>query len=216
MAKQAKTTAKATQATATRSQRSLRREQSARKRREQVVLIAASGVTLILLIGVIVFLAIRNQQPVAGEQKLAFLASYHMADGDLSPVAYNSTPPTSGPHYSGLGAWRVYSEPQRYETLLHNMEDGGVIVYYQCPDGCPDTVQQLDEILTPYLNTGRKVILTPNAPNFQAGGSQPVHQDMGAKIALTAWQRLLTMDEVDAQKVRAFIDRYEGIDHHSG
>ncbi|NJN81207.1 MAG: DUF3105 domain-containing protein [Caldilineaceae bacterium] len=37
---------------------------------------------------------------------------------------------------------------------------------------------------------------------------------MGAAIALTAWQKLLTMDAVDEEVVRSFIDRYEGIDHH--
>lgn len=216
MAKQVKTTEKATHAPAAPSQRSLRREQAAHKRRQQALLIGAGAATFILLIALIVFLNIRNQRPVAGEQKLAAQGSYHMEQGGVSPIAYNSTPPTSGPHYPGLAGWRVYTDPQRYETLLHNMEDGGVIVYYQCPDGCADIVQQLDELLTPYLNTGRKVILTPNDPNFQEGGSQPLHQEMGAQIALTAWQRHLTMNEVDAQKIRAFIDRYEGIDHHSG
>jgi hypothetical protein len=37
---------------------------------------------------------------------------------------------------------------------------------------------------------------------------------MGAAIALTAWQKLLMLDAVDAGKIRAFIERYEGIDHH--
>ena len=43
-----------------------------------------------------------------------------------------------------------------------------------------------------------------------------LHTGMGAKIAVTAWQHLLTMDAVDSQKMRAFIDKYEGIDHHNG
>ncbi|MEZ4619774.1 MAG: DUF3105 domain-containing protein [Caldilineaceae bacterium] len=37
---------------------------------------------------------------------------------------------------------------------------------------------------------------------------------MGATIALTAWQHILKLDEVDGDKIRAFIERYEGIDHH--
>jgi hypothetical protein len=39
---------------------------------------------------------------------------------------------------------------------------------------------------------------------------------MGARIAVTTWQRLLTMDEVNEQQIRTFIERYEGIDHHNG
>lgn len=216
MGKSAKTNVKSAPPTALRSQRSLRQTQAARRRRDQTILVVAGAAGFVLLIGLVVFLNIRNSQPVAGEEKFSSQGSYHMPDGGVSPVAYNSTPPTSGPHYSGLAAWRSYTEPQRYETLLHNLEDGGVIVYYQCPDGCPETLKQLDEIVTPYLNAGRKVILTPNDPNFREGSSQPLHQDLGVKIAVVAWQRLLTMDEVDAQQIRTFIDRYEGIDHHGG
>lgn len=215
MGKSAKTNVKSAPPTALRSQRSLRQTQAARRRRDQTILLVAGAARFVLLIGLVVFLNIRNRQPVAGEEKFSSQGSYHMPDGGVSPVAYNSTPPTSGPHYSGLAAWRSYTEPQRYETLLHNLEDGGVIVYYQCPDSCPEMLKQLDEIVTPYLNAGRKVILTPNDPNFRAGNSQPLHQDLGAQIAVVAWQSLLTMDEVDAQQIRAFIDRYEGIDHHS-
>jgi hypothetical protein len=39
---------------------------------------------------------------------------------------------------------------------------------------------------------------------------------MGAKIAVTAWGKLLKLDEVDATRIQAFIAQNEGIDHHSG
>jgi hypothetical protein len=39
---------------------------------------------------------------------------------------------------------------------------------------------------------------------------------MGAPIALAAWRKLLLMDEVNADTIRTFIERYEGIDHHRG
>ena len=91
-----------------------------------------------------------------------------------------------------------------------------MIVYYQCADGCPETIKQLEEIVTPYVNAGKKVVMTPNDPAFTAGTNRPVHQDMKSTITLTAWGRLLTMEEVDATKIGSFIDRYQGIDHHSG
>jgi hypothetical protein len=75
-------------------------------------------------------------------------------------------------------------------------------------------VAELETIVEPYLAAGRHVAVTRNDPAWTIEGSQPLHQDMGAVIVLAAWQKLLTMDELDAEKVRAFIDRYEGIDHH--
>jgi hypothetical protein len=94
------------------------------------------------------------------------------------------------------------------------MEDGGVIIYYQCPEGCPEMVEQLKEIVQPYISAGRHVVLAPNDPNWSINGGQPLHKDMGARIALTAWTRILKMDEVDEDAIRAFIQRYVGIDHH--
>jgi hypothetical protein len=39
---------------------------------------------------------------------------------------YNSTPPTSGPHYGQLAAWGVHEQPLPNELQIHNLEDGGV------------------------------------------------------------------------------------------
>jgi hypothetical protein len=208
-------TAKATVTPApARTARSLRQSQAAKRRQQQNLLVYGGAAFFVLLIALVVFMNIRSSRPVAGEQVLASQGNYHIEFGSPAPIAYNSTPPTSGPHYGNLAAWNIYDEPQRYELLIHNMEDGGVIVYYQCPDGCPETVEQLKTIVEPYLRAGRHVVMVPNDPTWTIGGSQPLHQDMGATIALTAWTRILKMDEVDEAAIRSFIDRYEGIDHH--
>ena len=117
------------------------RAQVAQRRRQQNLIWGGVGAVLVLLIGFIVYLNIRGAQPVAGETAFASQGNIHIEFGSPSPITYNSTPPTSGPHYSNLVGWGVYDEPQRYEHLIHNLEDGGVVVYYQCPDGCPDLVQ---------------------------------------------------------------------------
>jgi len=36
---------------------------------------------------------------------------------------------------------------------------------------------------------------------------------MDSTIALTAWTRMLTLDEVDRDQIEDFIDAYRGIDH---
>ncbi len=142
------------------------------------------------------------------------LGNAHIAPGAISPIEYNTTPPTSGPHYGNLLPWGTYREPQRYELLVHNLEDGGVIIYYQCEDNCPELVSQLEDLVNPYLLQRRHVVVVPNDPAWTDGGAAPLHKDMGSRIALTAWQRIDKFDEFDAERIRAFIERYEGIDHH--
>lgn len=196
------------------SRRNALREKAAKQRRTQNYMMIAAGAFFVLLIGIVVVLQVRKNMPVVGEESLSSQGNTHIAFGSLSPIPYNSTPPTSGPHYDNLVAWGMYDEPQRYEHLVHNLEDGGVIVYYQCADGCPEIVDQLKEIVNPYVSRGDHVVLTPNDPAWSINGSQPLHGDMGTMIAVTAWQHILKLDEVDSAKIRSFIEHYEGIDHH--
>jgi hypothetical protein len=190
------------------------RELAAKRRRNNNLMVFGIGGLLVLVAVVVIYLNIQGSQPVGGEESVATMGNTHIAQGSLSPVRYNTTPPTSGPHYPGLAPWGVNRQPQRYEQVIHNLEDGGVIVYYQCADGCPELIDQLTGVLKPYADAGRKVMLVPNDPTWTEGGSQPLHQDMGTRIALVTWQRIDKFDDFDADRIRAFVDRYEGVDHH--
>ncbi len=55
--------------------------------------------------------------------------------------------------------------------------------------------------------------MAPNDPAWTIGGSEPLHRDMGAK-ASPQRAAAADADEVDEAAIRAFIERYEGIDHH--
>ena len=78
------------------------------------------------------------------------------------------------------------------------MEDGGVLVQYHCPEGCPDLVEKLKAIVRRY---DKHVILVP-------------YPGMDKRIALTAWGRLDKFDEFDERRILRFIDAHIGIDHH--
>jgi hypothetical protein len=153
-------------------------------------------------------------EPVAGETLHPMQGNIHIANNERSPIAYRSIPPTSGPHYPNIAPWQIFEEPWLYEQLLHNLEDAGIVIYYQCADGCPDLVQQLRELVQPYLAGGRHIVVAPNDPTWtRPDGSQP-HQEMGAPIVVTAWRRSLALPAFDADAIRAFIEAFEGIDHH--
>ncbi len=192
------------------------RERAVRRRREQNLWLMGGAALFVVIIGFVVYLLIRGAQPVAGEETLNSQGNSHIDFGLASPLPYNSTPPTSGPHYGNLIGWNIYSadQPQRYEHLVHNLEDAGVVIYYQCPDNCPDVLKQLTDIVAPYLKAGKHVAVVPNNPNWTVDNSQPLHKDMGARIALTAWTKILKMNAVNADAIHKFIDHYEGIDHH--
>jgi len=112
---------------------------------------------------------------------------------------YNSDPPTSGPHLPYIAPWGIHTEPIPGPLQVHNLEDGGVMVQYNCPDACPDLVAKLRAIVSGYE---RQVILAP-------------YPGMKTRIALTAWTRLDAFDDFDERRVRRFISAYRGIDHHS-
>jgi hypothetical protein len=109
---------------------------------------------------------------------------------------YNSDPPTSGPHLGYIAPWGVHTRPIPKELQVHNLEDGGVVVQYNCE--CPELVEKLRAIVRKY---DKHVVLAP-------------YPGMTNRIALTAWTRLDRFDEFDEKRIVRFIEAYRGIDHH--
>jgi len=123
----------------------------------------------------------------------------HIADG-VAGGPYSSTPATSGTHWPTPTDWGVYSTALPEELVLHNLEHGGLVIWYQ-PTGLADGDLAA---LTAYVRTQVaserfKVILTP------WGGS-----DFGHPIAVTSWNWLLYLDTADIDQVRAFLDDHYG------
>ena len=112
---------------------------------------------------------------------------------------WNSRPPTSGSHANQIAPWGEHDESVQEWYQVHNLEDGGVILHYNCPDGCDEDVAALQDIMN---DVGQdRLILHP-------------YTNMDSKIAVTAWTRLLALDEVDRDQIVDFIEAYRGIDHH--
>jgi hypothetical protein len=114
------------------------------------------------------------------------------------PDPYSSLPATSGPHWNGPANWGVYSTPQIETQLIHNLEHGGVVIWYD-----PERVGADDlDTLTQYVNSqvasgisGRfKFILSP-------WGGQDA---LPAPIVVTAWRYLLELDTADTSAIDEF------------
>lgn len=119
---------------------------------------------------------------------------------------YSSLPATSGPHWdpSGIANWGVYSTPQNETQLIHNLEHGGIVIWYD-----PERLETEGiDALTQYVNaqtssgiSGRyKFILTP------WGGDE----ELPTPIAVTAWRYLLELEEADAGAINDFARAHYG------
>ena len=150
----------------------------------------------VVVVAVIVGYFAYQAAPGQPGEKLADQGNRHIAAEGEPHEPYNSDPPTSGPHLPYIAPWGVHTRPIPPELQVHNLEDGGVIVQYNCE--CPELAEKLRGIVRPY---DRQVILAP-------------YPAMKSKIALSAWTRLETLDDFDAQKITRFIRAYRGIDHH--
>ncbi len=138
--------------------------------------------------------------PIVGNQHLGHQAEPH--------VPYNSSPPSSGPHVGGgIVPWGEAPDGVVPEQWIHNLEDAGVVLAYDCDD-CDDFVDGLRGVLAD--NAGRRLLLVRYSGIVGPGGA--AHR--GAAVA---WGRVLYFDDLGSD-TRAELDRfiglYEGIDHH--
>jgi len=65
----------------------------------------------------------------------------HVALG--TQVQYDTNPPCAGDHWPVWAVWGTHTQPVPPEYFVHNLEHGGVVLLYNCPQGCPDIVLAL-------------------------------------------------------------------------
>lgn len=123
------------------------------------------------------------------------------------PTLCNTNPPVGGPHWSGAcgedpeaapafcgpAPWGIYRQPWQPATLVHNMEHGGAVIWYNTTD--QQVISDLEALVTARLKNGDSVLLAP-------------YSDMeAATIALTSWTRIdkFPVAQYDTDRVDAFI-----------
>lgn len=126
----------------------------------------------------------------------------HIPEGQVV-VDYNSNPPTSGPH-GPPAPWGISDAPVPKESVVHNMEHGGVIAWYNCDggpapldeDACDALIDDLADVVEPRVEDGMYILMTQ-------------YSGMETRIALTSWVTLDKFDEFDAARIEAFIASFE-------
>ena len=132
-------------------------------------------------------------------------ATHVTGDVDYA-AAGNSNPPVGGPHWGagtcgpdpetspgncGPAPWGIYRAPWDAETLVHNLEHGGAVIWYNTTD------QSVIDDLENYVKDVKgPVVLTP-------------YPDMEPEmVALTTWGRIdkFPVSEYTTDRVDQFID----------
>ena len=132
------------------------------------------------------------------EVSVPSMGANHVAVG-RPHAPYNSTPPTSGPHYDTPAAWGDPHTTVPEETWLHNLEHGGIVALYNCPQGCLGLVQSLDNLLKtgPFSKYGYvKMVVTP-------------YSKIPNKLTLVAWTYYLPLADYDDEAVQKFFEDHQ-------
>jgi len=92
--------------------------------------------------------------------------------------------------------WGVYTSAVPEPAAVHNLEHGGIVIWYQASKLSADQVATLTNFVNAQIrSTQFKFILSPWTG-----------KDFGHPIAVTAWRYLLYLDTPDTDGIRAFAD----------
>lgn len=120
-----------------------------------------------------------------------------IANNEISnPLCYTSNPPVSGPHAVSPMPFKVLDNPAPKENLIHDMEHGGVVIWYNTSN--QDVINQLKDITNSALDRRRLVVMSE-------------YKDMEADtIAVTAWTRIdkFSASQMDRKRVQDFIEAH--------
>ena len=168
------------------------REKGKRQKRISSLIWGGIGLAVLAVIGLMVWQGVK---PAAGDSIPIMTSDPHIP-ADSDPGQYNSNPPTSGLHYAteaqaGFYDENIYTFPAAY--LVHNLEHGYVIFWYNCDlldeAGCSDLKSQIRSVMDDL--GGVKLIAYPW--NF-----------IDVPLAVTSWGRIQKFETFDAEQAKAF------------
>lgn len=121
----------------------------------------------------------------------------HVEQG--SEIDYAQSPPLSGEHWGRAIQAGFYAETPELPRLVHTLEHGAVVIYYDPANMTPEAEASLRAWANNYQGTWSSIVVAPN-PNETPKGD----------YVLTAWTHRLVIDEYDAEAVRAFAAEHLG------
>lgn len=175
-------------------------EWARRAERRRWLIIGAWIAAGLALTALIIYLVWQENRPIPRTGEEVPIQSAAHIDVGQPHEAYNSNPPTSGPHYAEPAKGGFYEEAPPDEQLVHNLEHGYVILWYNCnaltSGQCDQLKQQLRDTMSRAGNSTRtgtpKLIAVPRPT-------------LDVQLALTTWGRLDKFDGFDRERIVNFI-----------
>lgn len=140
----------------------------------------------------------------------------HMPGDDrrFAHFQYSSDPPTSGYHREVTTKLLINATPLPKYVQVHLLEHGNILLQYNCLL-CPNVAEQLAEIANEFnarlLPPGTLQPTPDQARSAEESGLAVIvapYPGMPHKIALSAWTRLATLDDVDKTKIMLFVNQW--------
>ena len=138
-------------------------------------------------------LAAQGQAALTRVETTTDLGGGHLAPGQGR--VYNERFPTSGIHNRVPAGSGFYRDSQPAAKLVHSIEHGHIVIYYESPGA--EAIQLLKDWTSLYGGQWDGVVATPSS-------------GLGKAVVLTAWRKILKLDEFDPAAAAAFIDRFRG------
>lgn len=168
--------------------------------RRRIAIISLAGVAAAAFVALLVYAAwaAMKPEPVLG-QEIPIAGAEHIPEGQRA-TDHNSDPPTSGQHYAQPAEAGFYEEAPPDERLIHNLEHGHIVVYYNCSGlsetACEDLkggIRQAMEAagVVPSTRT-LKIVAVP----------RPGMENM---ITYTGWGKLYRADSLDQEEFLLFV-----------
>ncbi len=118
--------------------------------------------------------------------------------GHLGPGqghSYGTAFPTSGIHDRVPTDPGFYTTPQRATQLVHAVEHGHIVIYYEDPGAeARDTIEAWTTL---FGGNWDGVVAVPSS-------------GLGKAVVLTAWRKILKLDSFEPATAAAFVDTYRG------
>lgn len=194
----AKNTASVANSAAKRSKKDLRQQVRARRRLWSGLAWGAAGFALL---AAFIFGAWNLLRSKPG-QGVALQARTHIQIGD-DHEPYNTNPPTSGAH-AGLVQADFYDVAPADENLVHNLEHGYVIIWYNCATMDQVQCQSLKTDIQGVMSRARPVVIASNIKKLVA----VPRLKLDTPIALTSWGRIDTLRQFDEKEMMDFINTF--------
>ncbi len=104
-------------------------------------------------------------------------------------------PPTAGQHCGSTSTCRVHQTEVGRCLWIHNLEHGHAVLAYNCPEGCPELVADLQAIWDA-APSPKRMLITPD-PNLPT------------RVAAVVWGYSHSADTVDAEAIGCLLQHQD-------